>query len=39
MCFFVFAADILKKCNVGDTECIKIAATVALNDLPDGNLI
>lgn len=31
-------ADILKKCNVGDAECIKTAATVALNELPDGKM-
>lgn len=30
------AADVLKRCHIGDSECIKKAATIALQELPEG---
>lgn len=26
----------LKRCHIGDSECIKKAATIALQELPEG---
>lgn len=34
---FINIAEVLKRCPIADTECIKVAATTALHELPGGN--